>query len=133
MRCSIELFSDDLYGSFVCVLFLTMFLSPRSSIADVNNSDDSDQSDTVSPSLPSLPMSLQQQLEAANQLDGQDINRNRASSTGCPGSSNVLTVKEFETKLDELRRENFSLKLRLYFMEKDKNGIVKPGKCCRLK
>jgi len=40
----------------------------------------------------------------------------------------AITMKEIECKLDELRRENFSLKLRLYMIEKSKNGNV--GSSC---
>lgn len=73
---------------------------------------DSD-SETPSISLPSLPVSLQQK-------------------SGLTKSISVTSMKEFDQKLNDLRTENFDLKLRLYFAQKGKNGVTNPGKSCNL-
>lgn len=38
-------------------------------------------------------------------------------------SPQTLTMKETDARLDTLRRENLSLKLKLYFLEKQKGSI----------
>ncbi len=43
------------------------------------------------------------------------------------GSHQMMTMREYDTKLNELRRENFNLKLRIYFLEKGKTGVSQPG------
>ncbi|KAI1294756.1 hypothetical protein HDE_06040 [Halotydeus destructor] len=48
------------------------------------------------------------------------------SNNGHSGAA--MTIKEFHAKLDDLRRENFNLKLRLYFLEKDRNGLSRNSK-----
>lgn len=98
-----------------------MFLSPSSSISSNSNLCDVESdhdSDTETPGLPSLPLSLRKQLlKSANE---EEMLQRTASVAG--SSTTTMTMKEFDGKLDLLRRENFNLKLRLYFAEKDKNG-----------
>lgn len=79
-------------------------------------SSSSSESETPSLSLPSVPLSIQTALPHA-----QSVN----SLARCTSVSS-MTMKEFDNKLNELRKENFNLKLRLYFMEKQRNGITKP-------
>ncbi len=43
------------------------------------------------------------------------------------GSHQMMTMREYDTKLNELRRENFNLKLRIYFLEKGKTRVSQPG------
>lgn len=106
-----------------------MLLSSKSSSA--MDPSDSDVSESHSPSLPSLPASLQQQLAPGHRA--QSSNNLAKSGSNPPderpakNSPMAMTMKEFDAKLDTLSRENFNLKLRLYFMEKDRNGITKPG------
>ena len=38
-----------------------------------------------------------------------------------------MTMKEYDAKLNELKRENFQLKLTIYLAEKEKTGVTKPG------
>ena len=80
------------------------------------SSSSSESEGTPSLSLPSVPLSLQAALPHA-----QSVN----SLARCTSVSS-MTMKEFDNKLNELRKENFNLKLRLYFMEKERNGIIKP-------
>lgn len=39
-----------------------------------------------------------------------------------PSNGQTMTVREYDAKLNELRKENFSLKLRIYFLETEKFG-----------
>jgi hypothetical protein len=39
-------------------------------------------------------------------------------------SPQTLTMKETDARLDELRRENLNLKLKLYFLEKQKGSVL---------
>lgn len=80
------------------------------------SSSSSESEETPSLSLPSVPLSLQAALPHA-----QSVN----SLARCTSVSS-MTMKEFDNKLNELRKENFNLKLRLYFMEKERNGISQP-------
>ncbi|XP_015784464.1 uncharacterized protein LOC107362005 isoform X1 [Tetranychus urticae] len=70
--------------------------------------DDQEESQTESPSLPSLPLSLQEQLACPAITNTQ---RNQA-----------MSMKEIDSKLNNLRRENFDLKLRLFY-EKQNKGV----------
>lgn len=82
-------------------------------------------------SLPSFSNSIKAQVDAARKfLREQTLQDNITASTGnLIKSTSVTSLKEFEEKLNELRRENFNLKLRLYYLEKDKNGVTKSGEC----
>jgi len=84
--------------------------------------DISDSSD--SPSLPSLS------LNCANigEVSPKNFNINNDSIVPMTnGSHQMLTMREYDTKLNELKRENFNLKLRIYILEKGKTGVSQPG------
>lgn len=54
------------------------------------------------------------------------------SMTGISGNNpsngtHFMTMKEYDAKLNELKRENFQLKLTIYLAEKEKTGVTKPG------
>lgn len=66
---------------------------------------------TESVSLPPLPFSLQAQLESPD----KNHNQNQA-----------MSMKELDSKLNNLRRENFDLKLRLFY-ERQNKGPSRPG------
>lgn len=66
---------------------------------------------TESVSLPPLPYSLQAQLDTPEKF----TNQNQAGS-----------MKELDSKLNNLRRENFDLKLRLFY-ERQNKGASRPG------
>lgn len=95
---------------------------------DYTGDDSDDEEDTLS--LPSFSNSVRAQVDAARKyMREQVLEENFTGSTGnLIKSTSVTSLKEFEDKLNELRRENFNLKLRLYYLEKDKNGVTKPGK-----
>ena len=94
---------------------------------EYSGDDSDDEEDTLS--LPSFSNSVRAQVESARKyLREQVLDDHITGSTGnLIKSTSVTSLKEFEDKLNELRRENFNLKLRLYYLEKDKNGITKPG------
>ena len=94
---------------------------------DYSGDDSDEEEDTLS--LPSFSNSVRAQVDAARKyLREQALDDNATTSAGnLIKSTSVTSLKEFEDKLTELRRENFNLKLRLYYLEKDKNGVTKPG------
>ena len=96
---------------------------------DYSGDDSDDDEDTFS--LPSFSNSIRLQVDAARKnWREQALGDNLSASTGnLIKSTSVTSLKEFEDKLNELRRENFNLKLRLYYLEKGKSGITKPGEC----
>lgn len=62
------------------------------------------ESESYSPALPSLAYNF----DAAVQQE----------------SCRVMTMKETDAKMDQLRRENLNLKLRLYIMETQKGSVT---------
>lgn len=96
--------------------------SQTSSIASDNETDGQ------SFSLPSLcvPNHLDhdgQRRRRRGQLDGHDGHDGHGfNATDNDYASGITTMKEFDAKINDLRRENFQLKLRIYFMEQERNG-----------
>lgn len=93
------------------------------------NGPDASDDDEDTFSLPPFSNSVRLQVDAARKsMREKALEGNISGSTGnLIKSTSVTSLKEFEDKLNELKRENFNLKLRLYYLEKDKNGITKPG------
>lgn len=89
--------------------------------------DASDSSE--SPSLPSISlhaghMKVCQTSPSKLNITNESVVQNMVPMVN---GSQMMTMREYDTKLNELRKENFNLKLRIYFMDKERTGVSKPG------
>lgn len=113
---------SSLFSFFNCLCLIFLLFSGHVDI--VSDSDNSI-------SLPSISNPLSEPKLVAKTAVDSNLNVSIDSTAvaaaavvagNWPANGQTMTVREYDAKLNELRKENFSLKLRIYFLETEKFG-----------